>query len=193
MATTDTIVFVKEAKTCSYVLIVHTPRLCGEPGFMSSKDAGEQAAISCREIVAGEAPDRSDAAFLPDADYPLKMPRRKPVLPLAPPKLKDASAATGQYSPGLRKALDTIREQWGSGEIQLLDDGDGNLVIQFLEQVDGDEDQDAIEAAAMDRIAQALREVGMDIKMPGKSQEKKKKGDEKHDENDAADRRREVD
>ncbi|KAJ7109287.1 hypothetical protein C8R44DRAFT_802106 [Mycena epipterygia] len=195
MATTDTIVFVKEAKTCSYVLVVHTPRLCGEPGFMSSKDAGEQASISCREIVAGEPPDRSDAVFLPDADHPLKMPHRKPVLPLAPPKLKDASAATGQYSPGLRKALDTIKElQWDS--VQLLDDGDGNLVIQFLEEVNGDEDQDAFDAAAVDRIAQILREAGMEIKMgaePGKSQKKKKNGDEKHDENDASDRRREVD
>ncbi|KAJ7709999.1 hypothetical protein B0H17DRAFT_915783 [Mycena rosella] len=180
MATTDTIAFVKEAKTCSYVLVVHTPRLCGEPGFMSSKDAGEQASISCREIVAGELPDRSDAAFLPDADYPLKMARRKPVLPAPPPKAKDAAPA-GKYNDRLLKALDTIKDlQWPSGEVEveMLDDGDGNVV------------------QGADRILQALREAGYDIKMaalPGKLAKKKKNGDEKQEENDAADRRREVD
>jgi len=174
------------------VLVVHTPRLCGEPGFMSSKDAGEQARISCREIVAGEPTDQSDAAFIPDADHPLKMPRRKPVLPL--PLLKESAkgATTGKYNDMLLKAL--------SGEVEMLDDGDGNIVIQYMEDLplDGTTDQDALEEAAeqsADRIAQILREAGIDIKSTaaGKFAKKKKNGDEKQDENDAADRRREVD
>jgi protein OS-9 len=203
MATTDTIVFVKEAKTCSYVLVVHTPRLCGEPGFMSSKDAGEQARISCREIVAGEPTDQSDAAFIPDADHPLKMPRRKPVLPLPMPKLKESAkgATTGKYNDMILKALDSLKElHWPLGEVEMLDDGDGNIVIQFMEDVplDGTTDQDALEEAAeqsADRIAQILREAGIDIKSTaaGKFAKNKKNGDEKQDENDAADRRREVD
>ncbi|KAJ6596804.1 hypothetical protein DFH09DRAFT_1132769 [Mycena vulgaris] len=203
MTTTDTIVFVKEAKTCSYVLVVHTPRLCGEPGFMSSKDAGEQASISCREIVVGDLPDRSDAAFLPDMHYPLKMPRRKPVLPPPASKLKDGGAlAGGKYADARLKVLETLKEMyWPSGEIELLDDGDGNVVVQFMEDASLEgADQDALDAAAeqgADRILQILREAGYDIKMggplPGKFTNKKKNGDEKQDENDAADRRREVD
>ncbi|KAJ7685098.1 hypothetical protein DFH06DRAFT_1157432 [Mycena polygramma] len=207
MATTDTIAFVKEARTCAYVLVVHTPRLCGEPGFMT-KDAGEQASISCREIVAGEPPDRSDAAFLPDADHPLKMPRRKPVLPLPPAAAPGTTAANkgnldgkGGYKSmdALRKALDTIKElQWGSGELEMVDDGEGNIVIQFLEEVPFDEGED--EAAAAERMVAALREKGIDVKGAattaggGKSAKKQKKnGDEKQDASDAADRRREVD
>ncbi|KAJ7740695.1 hypothetical protein DFH07DRAFT_838798 [Mycena maculata] len=201
MATTDTIAFVKEAKTCSYVLVVHTPRLCGEPGFMSSKDAGDQASIACREVVAGEPSDQSDAAFLPDADHPLKFARGQRVLPAPPLKAKDAaggSAGVGKYGDVLRAAIDSLKElNWQSGEVEMLDDGDGNVVIQFMDEWDGEEEtlDEAAEQGA-DRIAQILRENGFDIKMgalPGKTAKKKKNGDEKQDENDAADRRREVD
>ncbi|KAF7338364.1 PRKCSH domain-containing protein [Mycena venus] len=192
-------------------LVVHTPRLCGEPGF-TTKDAGEQASISCREVIAGKLPDRSDAVFLPDADHPLQKPRRKPKLPLPPPPGKDSTKKDdgmgGKFSGGLRKALDMIKElQLGaSGDIEMLEDGDGNIIIQYLEEVpvDGEGnvfDQEAAEAAAHDRIAAILREANLNIKgsassADGKSSKNKKKksnGDEKQDANDAADRRREVD
>jgi protein OS-9 len=200
MVTTDTIAFVKEAKTCAYVLVVHTPRLCGEPGFMS-KDAGQQASISCREVVAGELPDQSDAAFLPDADHPLKMSRNRPVLPLPPPgTAKSGSAADGKgsskYTDALRKAIGSIKE------FEMIDDGEGNVFIQLVDDIPADGDVEALQAAAVERIANLLREAGVDIKMAGnaaqktgaaKSQKKKKNGDEKQDANDAADRRREVD
>ncbi|KAJ7489802.1 hypothetical protein B0H11DRAFT_2010450 [Mycena galericulata] len=198
MATTDTIAFVKEAKTCSYILVVHTPRLCGEPGFMSSRDAHEQATIACREVVAGEPRDQSDAAFLPDADHPLKMARRRPVLPAPPPaKVKDAMAVGGKHGEALRKALDTLKEfNWQSSEVEMLDDGDGNVVIQFMEELPLEGDDEVFDEQGVDRIVEVLREAGYDIKMgalPGQAAKKKKNGDEKQDENDAADRRREVD
>ncbi|KAJ7098009.1 hypothetical protein B0H15DRAFT_1009151 [Mycena belliarum] len=202
MATTDTIAFVKEAKTCAYVLVVHTPRLCGEPGFMSSKEAGEQASISCRQIVAGELPDRSDAAFLPDADHPLRKSRKKPVLPPPAPKQlnknKD-SAPAGKYSEALLKTLDALKQlQWPSGEVEMLNDGDGSVMIQFIEDdAAGGANQGAAAEQGADRILQIMREAGYDIKTagapPGKMGKKKKNGDEKQEENDAADRRREVD
>ncbi|KAJ6630701.1 hypothetical protein B0H10DRAFT_1982444, partial [Mycena sp. CBHHK59/15] len=199
MATTDTIVFVKEARTCSYVLIIHTPRLCGEPGFMSSKDAREQASISCREIVT-TVPSES-GAFLPEADYPLKVPRRKVVLP---PLIKDNAGSGGaadkgkgkQYNDVLRKAFETIKElHWHAGDVEMTDDDNGNIVIQFLDElpVDGEADQAALDAAAeqgADRIVNVLREAGIDIKMgamSGKLAKKKKNGDEKQDGDDAAD------
>ncbi|KAJ7273627.1 hypothetical protein B0H12DRAFT_501422 [Mycena haematopus] len=212
MATTDTIAFVKESKTCAYVLVVHTPRLCGEPGFMT-RDAGEQAAISCREVIADELPDRSDAAFLPSTDHPLQKPRRKPVLPSPPPTapgtiLKEGSssgAAGDAKTYGvLRKALDAIKDmQWGqAGDLEMIDDGDGNIVIQFMEDIPFDEEggvveQEAADAAVRDRFAAILREANIKgAASAEKNKDKKKKGnngDEKQDANDATDRRREVD
>ncbi|KAK7014933.1 PRKCSH domain-containing protein [Favolaschia claudopus] len=220
MATTDTIAFVKESKTCSYVMVVHTPRLCGEPGFMA-KGVGEQASISCREIIAGQLPDRSGAVFLPDADHPLQRPRRKPVLPLPPPAApkdtggskggaggQSSQKSSGGYSEVLRKALDAIKEmQWGkSGEMEMIDDGDGNIVIQFVDEipVDGVDEAanpQAAEAAARDRIAAILREANWNVKADSKppsdknkdDAKKKGNGDGKPDANDAADGRREVD
>ncbi|KAJ7156062.1 hypothetical protein C8R43DRAFT_422916 [Mycena crocata] len=201
MATTDTIAFVKEAKTCAYVLVVHTPRLCGEPGFMSNKDAHEQASIACREIIAGALPDRTDAAFLPDADHPLSSPRRRPVLPLPAAKPKTETLTSANVNGALRKALGAIKElHWQTADLEMVDDGEGGVIVQFSDDVDGMDAADvaALDEAAADRIAQTLRELGFDIKMgamPGKGKlaKKKKNGDEKQDENDAADRRREVD
>ncbi|KAF7363363.1 PRKCSH domain-containing protein [Mycena sanguinolenta] len=209
MATTDTIAFVKESKTCAYVLVVHTPRLCGEPGFMT-KDAGEQAAISCREIIAGELPDRSDAAFLPGADHPLQKPRRKPVLPLpapAPNPLKDGagkSSAEGDAKADdvLRKVLGAIKDmQWGqASDIEMVEDDNGNLVLQFYEEVpldgegggdfeieiidldaqEGAVPADAAAAAVRDRLAALLREANQkNIKGAASAEKNKDKKKEK--------------
>ncbi len=43
--------FVKETSTCKYVLVIHTPRLCGEPGFKSRVEQTTDAPIRCREIL----------------------------------------------------------------------------------------------------------------------------------------------
>ncbi|EGN95410.1 hypothetical protein SERLA73DRAFT_186387 [Serpula lacrymans var. lacrymans S7.3] len=51
MTMTDSILLVREAKTCSYVLVVQTPKLCGQPGFKSRLDTREEAFIRCREII----------------------------------------------------------------------------------------------------------------------------------------------
>ncbi|TFY76745.1 hypothetical protein EWM64_g7273 [Hericium alpestre] len=52
MTMTDTILLVKESKTCHYILVINTPRLCGEPGFKSRLDQREEALIRCREVAA---------------------------------------------------------------------------------------------------------------------------------------------
>lgn len=84
MVMTDHILFVKETKTCSYVLVIHTPRLCGEPGFRSTRDASEEALIRCREIVRELPPAVSNAVAqahwpLPSGDTPVKESKRKAV------------------------------------------------------------------------------------------------------------------
>lgn len=51
MTVTDTILFIKETSTCHYVLVIQTPRLCGDPAFRSRRDSQEQSTIQCREII----------------------------------------------------------------------------------------------------------------------------------------------
>jgi len=51
MTVTDTILFIKETATCHYVLVIQTPRLCGDPAFRSRRDSQEQSTIQCREII----------------------------------------------------------------------------------------------------------------------------------------------
>ncbi|KIY62956.1 hypothetical protein CYLTODRAFT_426514 [Cylindrobasidium torrendii FP15055 ss-10] len=87
MTTSDNILFIKESKTCSYVLVINTPRLCSEPGFKTKRDATEQAYIQCRPVV-----DDVDAAkaTVQDPsyyDFPSKFTRPQVHLP-APPKAK---------------------------------------------------------------------------------------------------------
>ncbi|TRM61907.1 hypothetical protein BD626DRAFT_500888 [Schizophyllum amplum] len=155
MAMTDTILFVKEAKTCSYVLVIHTPRLCGEPGFKSRRDAREEAVIRCREVVDTPAPSAAD---LPQGDHPFKHPRRKTALPArtAPRKEEQAQqkkvAAESAYSDILRRALNAfLGADAGNDAAVIVEDGD--VVI---------EDMDDAESNAV--ITEALRAAGFAIK-----------------------------
>jgi protein OS-9 len=51
MTVTDTILFIKETSTCHYILVIQTPRLCGDPAFRTRRDSQEQSTIRCREII----------------------------------------------------------------------------------------------------------------------------------------------
>lgn len=62
MTMTDTIMFVKETQTCEYVLVIHTPRLCGEPGFKSQLDQAPEAEIQCREVLNDDGSDSSSSS-----------------------------------------------------------------------------------------------------------------------------------
>lgn len=92
MSVTDTILFVKEIRTCEYTMVIHTPRLCGEPGFRSRFDDVESAAIRCREVLppAETSPVKSIPAT---ADQPND--------PLHPDRLSrtESSPHPGQYKP----------------------------------------------------------------------------------------------
>jgi hypothetical protein len=50
MTSTDAVFFIKETRTCQYTLVIHTPRLCGEPGFKSPRDDLEDTPIRCRKV-----------------------------------------------------------------------------------------------------------------------------------------------
>ncbi|KAG6890458.1 hypothetical protein C0992_001505 [Termitomyces sp. T32_za158] len=169
MTMTDTILFVKEAKTCSYVLVINTPRLCGEPGFKSYRDTSEEHQIRCREIS-----DPSDSSHATDAfddvpdllDHPVKFPRRKPVLPAAPAKQTPKIIAGGvevgdKYSEILRKALGTLTgSKDGKVAIQEIAADQDGVVFELVEEIDISEGQ----ILAMEKLEETLRAAGYDIK-----------------------------
>jgi protein OS-9 len=85
MTTTDSIFFIKETRTCQYTLVIHTPRLCGEPGFRSPRDDLQDTPLRCRKIV--NSLDEVDQT-LPDSSLPFHRPQPKP---LPAPRTKPAS------------------------------------------------------------------------------------------------------
>lgn len=89
---TDTILFVKETKTCHYVMVIHTPRLCGERGFKTRLEQRDEAFIRCREVLADEAALAAVDKSLPETPYPTQRRTRNPILG-APPTLPTVSAA----------------------------------------------------------------------------------------------------
>ncbi|KAK4686852.1 hypothetical protein P7C73_g3263, partial [Tremellales sp. Uapishka_1] len=54
MTTTDTIYLVKELAICQYVIIIHSPHLCGLPGFKGESKDVEAAPIRCRQVIGDE-------------------------------------------------------------------------------------------------------------------------------------------
>lgn len=154
MEMTDHILFVKETKTCSYVLVIHTPRLCGEPGFKSRHDAEKQARIRCREIV-DKKPE--DQAQLPPAEHPINVPIRKTVLPA--PKLKEKAAD------GSESKQDGFIDEILRKTLQALVNGkrgDRNEEEVIIEFVDADVDPNGMQLDN-ERILEALRAAGYDV------------------------------
>jgi protein OS-9 len=152
MEMTDHILFVKETRTCSYVLVLHTPRLCGEPGFKSRRDATGEAEIRCREVV--DTLPEGAQLNLPTADHPVKFPLRKTVLPAPQPgkgDIKDGvDSATREklFSNILRKTLEALVST-GGGE-------DGDYIIEVADNEDS--------PLESDRLMDALRAAGYDVR-----------------------------
>jgi len=164
MESSDHVLFVKETKTCSYVLVVHTPRLCGEPGFKSRRDAGEEAQIRCREVVDMKSEEQMQ---LPTTDHPVKIPLRKTVLP-APKAVPKGEKIDGSMSKDkekafddlLRKTLDILvndknkKAHAGKGRREEQEE----IVLEF--------EDDSLEEmnAESDRLVEALRAAGYDVR-----------------------------
>ena len=159
MEMTDHILFVKETKICSYVLVIYTPRLCGEPGFKSRPAAEEQAQIRCREIVGKKSEDQPK---LPTVDHPTKVPIRKTVLPA--PKSKMEKAGDGSESKAeafiddlLRKTLEALvaeKKSGGGADQAAVASSDEEMVIEFVDGLQ----------LGNERLIDALRAAGYDIR-----------------------------
>ena len=90
--------FVKETKTCHYILVINTPRLCGEPGFKSRIDQRDAALIRCRQVVDATTLANADSS-LPEADHPLSQ-RRPPVANHPPLDAAEALSGAGVETGG---------------------------------------------------------------------------------------------
>ncbi|KIM24012.1 hypothetical protein M408DRAFT_27454 [Serendipita vermifera MAFF 305830] len=111
MTTTDSIFFIKETKTCQYVLVIHTPRLCGQPGFKSPREDLRDTPLRCRKVV--NTLEGTDPT-LPESPLPFQ--RREPK-PLPAPR-PTATGDDKKQSPGkhdndahsqlLKAALDAL-------------------------------------------------------------------------------------
>ncbi|KIO19948.1 hypothetical protein M407DRAFT_11145 [Tulasnella calospora MUT 4182] len=123
MTTTDQIQFLKETSVCQYILVVHTPRLCGEPGFQSARDKTPAAPIHCREMIAEE--DMPAAIemrrTLPEAPFPDNSFRRNPIhipnLPLQAQRRAEADAlglSIDGLSPKLQSLENALNKLLGS-------------------------------------------------------------------------------
>lgn len=168
----DTILFVKESKTCSYVLVINTPRLCGEPGFKSRRDVTEQGIIRCREIVR-EMPNplpAVDAAL----DFPHKLMRVKAELPPSP--VKKVKGDGESYDELLRRAVDVLLGSGGKlGELEpgkVVVSDDGEVVVEIIEDLD-DLDGGQGDSALADRLIDALRAAGIEVATQGEEEEER--------------------
>lgn len=195
MTTTDTILFVKETKTCHYIMVIHTPRLCGEPGFKTRVEQGEEAYIRCRQIVDANALiDRS----LPESPHAHGVPRkqREPILKPAapPPQEQDGGKKPSGQNDLVRRALAALFG--GGGDLAdvpfevVTQEHDGDeIIFEFVVDEDGNvHPQESSGTAAVDfdlnmemseterkAMIDALRAAGYyDMKASDSSDQKRK-------------------
>ena len=210
MTMTDSVMFVKETKTCHYILVINTPRLCGEPGFKSRVDQHEEAPIRCRLVVDAATLVNADNS-LPESDYPYHQ-RRTTASPNTPPPLdaaqkeEDVPEDEGAAKPSaaealvdrndlLRRALEAILhnaagDDGGAGaatepRVVVEDVGDGEMVIEFISELDDGADlernvDDLSRLMDSNMFEDALRAAGFDVRDEGVEVEVEVQ--EKHDE-----------
>lgn len=188
MTMTDSIMFVKETRTCEYQLVIHTPRLCGEPGFKSRLEQMPETAIRCREVVDNV---ESVDPTLPEARHPFKRKPRQPIPapPSAPPPTKQAADGgedkqrdtvdrAQDTAKLLRRALESLLGRGGeeADDLPIFELQPGNEEGEYYVDLDMNSLQDVAEEAAPDEahdpvakkrgqtLEDALRAAGYDIK-----------------------------
>jgi protein OS-9 len=186
MTMTDSIMFVKETKTCHYILVVNTPRLCGEPGFKSRIDQRDAALIRCRQVVDAATLANADSS-LPEADHPFSQ-RRPPVANHPPLDAAEALSSAGVETGGgdashtatepdakhaydhndmLRRALEAILQKTGNPQgndadadttprVVVEDIGDGEMVIEFISEIEMNDEGGGDAQQRVDDISQLM-------------------------------------
>jgi protein OS-9 len=147
MTVTDTILFIKETTTCHYVLVIQTPRLCGDPAFRSRRDSQEQSTIRCREIVQSfeglggdDLPSEVEAQVPPHVWASEKEFRDQVSQPLPNEKGKKTGKAPAIDDALLAKIVNQLRNK-GIGNFNqekaiVLEDPDNGDTVFFVELED---------------------------------------------------------
>lgn len=186
MTMADSILLVREAKTCSYVLIVQTPRLCGEPGFKSRMEMPEQTFIRCRQIINPSLDSTSQTTHLEqrkpdgqripqDSDLPLHLNRETRFAIPTPAAKSSLGPGAGQSEDPFDGILKrTIEALLNNPELQSLSGENpqvvfgrgqnGEIVIEILEEIPFDDlGESDLQERNMDNyahIAEILRKAG---------------------------------
>ncbi|KAG1768357.1 hypothetical protein EDD22DRAFT_872805 [Suillus occidentalis] len=202
MTMADSILLVREAKTCSYVLIVQTPRLCGEPGFKSRMELPEQTFIRCRQIISPSLDSTSQTTHLEqrkpdghqipqDSDIPLYLNRETRFATPTPAAKSSLGPGAGQGEDPLDGILKrTLEALLNNPELQSLSGENpqvvfgrgqnGEIVIEILEEIPLDDlGESDLQERNMDNyahIAEILRKASQQL-----TDEKEQEDDEVRD------------
>ena len=182
MTTGESILFVKEVSTCSYLVVINTPRLCGEPGFRSAQDSHQETRIRCRHIVATIDPVKTLKLPLPDTEaaHPIAFVPQERVVGPPPQPAKDKSNAAMQQvlntllnsgkgkSGKLPKGLDlsgtklVIEKMLDDGTVsyEIVDELPDDVVLDDYEDV---EEDDETLGASGNNLLEILRAAGYDV------------------------------
>ncbi|KAF9227518.1 hypothetical protein BS17DRAFT_877747 [Gyrodon lividus] len=191
MTMTDSILLVREAKTCSYVLVVQTPRLCGQPGFESSLESRDESLIRCREIIdlgSDSVPPSESTQLgqrqadenvdLDESDRPLFLLNRKSRFAIPQSSLgvgsseKDDDHWDDLWKRIIEAVMKTpeIQALTGNNPKVFLDRGEnGEVVIEFLEEIPMDGSADGAAESDMTpeeyaHLTNVLRKAVFDMK-----------------------------
>jgi len=180
MTVTDTILFIKETSTCHYILVIQTPRLCGDPAFRSRRDSQEQSTIRCREVIqSAEELKGNNLQPEVEAQVPLhvwaseKEFRDQMSQPLPKEKGKKNGKVSAIDDALLAKIVDQLRSK-GIGNFDrekmvVLDDPDSDDTV-FLVEFEGDDaqgrgqgQQEQLEIQITEETMQALLEQARSV------------------------------
>lgn len=168
MTVTDTILFIKETTTCHYVLVIQTPRLCGDPAFRSRRDSQEQSTIRCREIIQSPEELKGDnLASEVEAQVPLhvlaseKEFRDQMSQPLPKEKGKKNGKAPAIDDALLAKIVNQLRSKgignFNREKMVLVEDPDSDDAVFLVEfENDGTQGQEQLEIQISEETLQAL-------------------------------------
>lgn len=172
MTMTDSILLVREAKICSYVLVVQTPRLCGEPGFRSRLETRDESVVRCRQIIAPtsdqvsssestqlEQKQTTEQENLNESDSPLHLLNRgsRFVIPSAALLQNSLGSGSpgkgdGQWDDFWKRAIDALMNSpelqglgFGNNQQVFFDRGEnGEIVIEILEEIPMDGNDEGV-------------------------------------------------
>lgn len=167
MTSGDMIYMIKEVAICQYVMIIHSPHLCGLPGFKTHDAEVEPANVMCRQVVDDEEwakweTEVTDGTTGTDEPRPQeieegKETRRSGQLPFSDwPGKEKLQSRFGHAAARERPAGDAVRhEQSRIGETE--DKASESIPIDIIFGLDMDEDMKGMLKRAVRLLAKQAR------------------------------------